>query len=338
MKILVTGGAGYIGSFMVEKLLLENHEVIVVDSLERGHKESVDQKATLLVGNLQDKDFITQIFSKEQFDAVIHFAGYIAMGESMENPGLYFENNTLVSLNILKGMVQNKINKLIFSSTAGIYGNPLESPIPETHQTVPTNPYGESKLMVEKILSWFNKIHGINYVALRYFNAAGASLSGDMGENHKPETHIIPNAINAALNNSEFILYGDGYNTPDGTCIRDYIHVIDLIEAHSSAIKKIEKEKGGFIYNVGTGKGISNKEVIETIKKISGINFKVKISDKRPGDAEVLVADPRKIKEELNFIPQYSDLDTIVKTAWNWHKKSKFNSSTTLRARIKNSR
>lgn len=323
MEILVTGGAGYIGSFMVKRLLEEDFHVVVVDNLKRGNKEVVDSRASLLEGDILDKNFIGNVFRDHKFDSVIHFAGYISMKESMENPALYFENNTLGALNILEEMRKNNVEKFIFSSTAGVYGNPLETPIPESHQTIPTNPYGESKLMIEKILSWYGKIYGINYVALRYFNAAGAALNGEMGENHEPETHIIPNAIKAALNDSEFILYGDDYDTRDGTCIRDYIHVIDLIEAHILAIEKLEKEKGGFVYNVGTGKGISNKEVLDMIKKISGINFKIKISDKRPGDADVLVADQSNIKEELNFSPQYSDLETIIKTAWNWHKKEK---------------
>lgn len=323
MDILVTGGAGYIGSFMVKRLLEKNFNVSVIDNLERGDKNVIDSRAALLEGNILDKKFLNSAFSNHKFDLVIHFAGYISMKESMESPGLYFENNTFGALNILEAMRENNVGKFVFSSTAGVYGNPLKNLIPEDHQTIPTNAYGESKLMVEKILSWFNNIYGINYVALRYFNAAGASLDGDMGENHLPETHIIPNAINAALDSSEFVLYGEDYETPDGTCIRDYIHVIDLVEAHVLSIEKMEKEKGGFIYNVGTGKGSSNKEVIEAVKRVSGINFKVKIEGRRPGDANVLVADPKKIKEDLGFAPKYSDLETIVRTAWEWHKKQK---------------
>lgn len=323
MKILVTGGAGYIGSFMTKRLLDEGLSVVIIDNLSRGHKEAVDTRAVLRIGDILNKDFIKNIFQNQKFDAVIHFAGYISMAESVEKPSVYFENNVLGALNILEEMRKNSVSKIIFSSTAGVYGNPEKVPISEDHKTIPTNPYGESKLMVEKILSWYNKVYATNFVSLRYFNAAGGSRDGSMGEDHNPESHIIPNAINAALNNSEFVLYGDDYKTEDGTCIRDYIHVIDLIEAHLLAIKKLEREKGEFIYNVGTGKGNSNKEVIEMIKKISGINFKIKISDRRPGDADVLVADPRKINEELNFVPKYSDLETIVRTAWSWHKKLK---------------
>ena len=262
MKILVTGGAGYIGSFMVKELLEREFKVTVVDSLERGHKEAVDKNANLIIGNLLDKKFVADVFSGDNFGAVIHFAGLISMKESMENPGKYFENNVFASLNILEEMKKRKMGKFVFSSTAGIYGNPVTVPIPEDHPKNPENAYGESKLMVEKILSWYNKIYGIDFVSLRYFNACGASLDGTMGEGHNPETHIIPNAINAILNNSKFLLYGDDYDTPDGTCIRDYIHVIDLVEAHMLALDKLTAESGGYFYNVGTGKGHSNREVL----------------------------------------------------------------------------
>lgn len=321
MKILITGGAGYIGSFMVKRLLERGDKVIVVDSLERGHRESVDNRAELIVGNLLDKPFVSGLLSKNHFDAVIHFAGYISMAESVENPGMYFENNVFGGLNILEEMRRNNINNFIFSSTAGVYGNPIKIPIPEDHPKNPTNPYGESKLMVEKILAWYQKIYGLNFVSLRYFNASGAAFDGSMGENHNPETHIIPLAIKAALKAEEFTLYGTDYNTPDKTCIRDYIHVIDLVEAHILALEKLQRDKGGFFYNVGTGKGYSNKEVIEMVKKVGGVNFKVKIENRRLGDAEELIADPTKIQKELGLKPQYSDLETIVKTAWEWHKR-----------------
>ena len=322
MNILVTGGAGYIGSFMVSRLLEKGENVYVVDSLERGDIKAIDKKAHFIQGNLLDKDFIARIFSNNKFDAVVHFAGYISMAESMREPYSYFQNNTLASLNIAQGMVASKINNLIFSSTAGIYGNPINNPIPEDHPKNPTNPYGESKLIVEKILSWYQAIHSLNFIALRYFNAAGASLDGNMGENHNPETHIIPNAIKAAINNTEFTLYGDDYSSPDGTCIRDYIHVIDLVDAHILAISKLQKNNGGFFYNVGTGKGYSNKEVINVVKKVTGVDLKVKIAPRRPGDAEVLIADPTNIKKDLDFKLQYSDLEVIVRSAWDWHQKS----------------
>lgn len=321
MKVLVTGGAGYIGSFMVKRLLDEGHQVHVADSLEKGYKNAVDKRAELFAGNLQDKEFVKKLFAKNFYDGVIHFAGYISMGESMENPSIYFENNLFASLNMLEEMVKRKLNNFIFSSTAGVYGNPIEIPIPEDHPKTPTNPYGESKLMVERILSWYNALFKLSFAALRYFNASGAALDGSLGERHHPETHIIPNAITMAIQNKEFTLFGSDYNTQDRTCVRDYIHVLDLVEAHMLALKKLQKSPGGYVYNVGTGRGYSNKEVIEMVKKISGINLKVRISERRPGDADALIADASKIQRELGFSPKHSDLATIVKTAWEWHKK-----------------
>jgi len=322
MKILVTGGAGYIGSFMVKALLDRGDAVVVADNLETGHKESIDKRASLLVGDLKDISFVKSIF-RNKFDSILHFAGLISMEESTKDPYLYFQNNTFAALNLIQEAVRNQVNNFIFSSTAGVYGNPLTIPIPEEHLTNPTNPYGESKLMVEKMLSWYNKLFGFNFVSLRYFNAAGAALDGSMGEAHMQETHIIPLAIKAALNGSEFNLYGTDYKTDDGTCVRDYIHVLDLVEAHTLSLDKLEEKGGTFFYNVGTGKGYSNKEVLNMIKSISKIDLRIKNRERRPGDAETLIADSRKVKEELGFSPRYSDLETIVKTAWEWHKKNK---------------
>lgn len=316
----MTGGAGYIGSFMVKRLFKEGYEVITIDNLGRGHRKAVDARAKFLVGDLHDEQFLEHVFYNVQFDAVMHFAGYISMEESVQFPGMYFANNVFSAINLLNAMKENGINNFIFSSTAGVYGNPIKVPIPESHPTNPTNPYGESKLMVERILSWYKLVYGINFMSLRYFNAAGASLDKLMGEDHQPETHIIPNAISAALNEGEFILYGDNYETADGTCVRDYIHIIDLIDAHILALRTLEKKEGGFFYNVGTGQGYSNKEVVEMVKRVSGKDVKVKIKERRPGDAEVLIADPTKIKNELGFSPKYSDLAAIVETAWKWHK------------------
>lgn len=323
MKVLVTGGAGYIGSFMTKRLLQEGMEVTVLDSLERGYVDVIDKRATFIQADLTDRKSLSNLFSNNKFEAVIHFAGYIAVNESMKEPGKYFENNVFGALNLLEELRKNNIQKLIFSSTAGIYGNPEKIPISEDDPKIPTSPYGESKLMVEKILSWYRSTYNLNFVSLRYFNAAGASLDGNLGENHQPETHIIPNAINAALNNSEFILYGEDYDTPDGTCIRDYIHILDLVEAHMLALKRLQEQLGGHYYNVGTGKGCSNKEVIDMVKKIGGIELKVKVEERRPGDPNILIADCKKIQNELGFNPRYSDLETIIKTAWEWHKNLK---------------
>lgn len=322
MKILVTGGAGYIGSFMVKATIDKGHEVVIADNLERGNKEAIDARATFIVGDLRNKDFTETIFSKHKFDAVVHFAGYISMSESVTNPHIYFDNNINAPLNIIESMVRNKINNFVFSSTAGVYGNPIKTPIAEDHPKNPTNPYGESKLMVEKILSWYGKIYDLNFACLRYFNASGASLSGEMGEIHSPETHLIPRAINSILDKITFTLYGNDYPTPDGTCIRDYIHVVDLVEAHILAIDKLKNNGGRLFYNVGTGHGYSNKEVIDMIKKISGSEIDIENVGRRPGDADVLIADPTLIKKDLGFFPKYSDLETIIKSAWKWHKNS----------------
>ena len=323
MKILVTGGAGYIGSFMTKRLLDEGYGVVVFDSLERGHKEAVDTRAKFMQGDIKNLGTLEDLFCGETIDAVMHFAGYISVEESTKHPKRYYWNNTIGSENLLTAMMNiDKVDKFIFSSSAAVYGNPIKIPIPEDHPRNPTSPYGKTKLDTEEMLERFRKEVGISFVSLRYFNAAGASGDGSMGENHNPETHIIPLAIKAALNGEEFKLYGADYNTPDKTCIRDYIHVTDLVEAHILAINKLQKEKGGFFYNVGTGKGHSNREIIEVINRISGIDLKVKIEKKRPGDADSLIADPRKIEEELGFSPKHSDLETIVKTAWEWHKRN----------------
>ncbi|HYM65185.1 MAG TPA: UDP-glucose 4-epimerase GalE [Candidatus Sulfotelmatobacter sp.] len=321
MKILVTGGAGYIGGFMTKGLLQRGDEVIVADSLERGHKEVVDPRAKLYVGNLLDKSFVSKVFSENSFDAVINFAGFISMGESMKNPYIYFENNVFASLNILEEMAITKTDNFIFSSSAGIYGNPVKVPIPEDHPKNPENPYGESKLMVEKILNWYGKTHNLHFAALRYFNASGAALDGSLGENHNPESHIIPNIIKSVLNSTSFKMFGNDYKTKDGTCVRDYIHVLDLVEAHILAIEKLKKQPSGYYYNVGTGNGYSNKEVCEMVEKVSGKKVLIENSPRRPGDADELTADASKIKTELGFSPKYSDLETIIKTAWNWHSK-----------------
>jgi UDP-glucose 4-epimerase len=324
MKILVTGGAGYIGSFMTEYLLEQGHSVIVADSLEKGYEDAVDARAALKKGDLRDKDFVASLFS-EKFDGIIHFAAYISMGESMKNPFLYFDNNISATLNVIEAIVKTGQNNFIFSSTAGVYGNPTQIPIPENHPKNPENPYGESKLIVEKILSWYGKTKGLNSVCLRYFNAAGAALDGSMGERHAPETHIIPNIMKAVLSNVSFTLFGSDYNTQDGTCIRDYIHVLDLVEAHILALQKLQKDPGVYQYNVGTGMGFSNKEVISMVEKVSGKTVIVENASRRPGDADQLIADVSKIKNGLGFTPRYSDLETIVKTSWDWHSRLKDN-------------
>lgn len=318
-NILVTGGAGYIGSFMVHALLEKGYPVVVLDNLTRGRREAIPEGVAFYHGNIGDGEILDKIIEENPFDAVIHFAGYISMKESMENPSLYFEQNTFETLKFLDHLKRLNVKNIIFSSTAGVYGNPVRTPIQEDDPKSPTNPYGESKLMVERILHWFNSIYGFNHAILRYFNACGASLDGQRGEQHVPETHIIPVAIEALKNDAEFMVYGTDYNTPDGTCVRDYIHVLDLVNAHVLALEKITTHPGGYTYNVGTGRGYSNREIVKMIEEVAGRTIKVQEHDRRPGDADELVADASRIKNDLGFEPQYSDLRTIIETAWKWH-------------------
>ncbi len=322
MKILVTGGAGYIGSITVKYLQDEGHEVAVFDNLSYGHRESVS--CPLIVGDLVDKDFLFKSLDNQKFDGIIHFAAYALAGESMKNPSKYFGNLT-GGLNLLELMKKNQIKHIVFSSTCAVYGTPNNLPVTEEESKKPESVYGESKLMFEKILGWYDKIYGIKHINLRYFNAAGAALDGSLGEDHDPETHIVPRAITSALSNSPFLLYGDDYETPDGTCIRDYIHVLDLASVHLTALHKLFEGSESDEINLGAGKGYSNLEVIEMVKKISGVDFPIEKKPRRAGDPAIIYADNSKAKEELDFFPKHSDLETIVKSAWNWHKNnSKF--------------
>lgn len=322
-KILVTGGAGYLGSFIVRALLNEGFEPIIFDSLENGHQGSIPQGVDLNVGNLQqDIKTLDKVFKKEKPRAVIHFAGFIEAGESMKDPQKFFFNNVLSALNLLKVMMENQVFKLVFSSSAAVYGEPKKIPIDEEDPKVPTNNYGETKLMIEKILQWYSRAYDFNSIGLRYFNACGAALDGSVGEDHDPETHLIPLAIQAALGQrKDFTIFGNDYPTPDGSCIRDYIHVLDLAQAHVVALESLLAENPGFrAYNVGTGKGYSVIEVVKTLKKISKIDFISPIVPRRPGDPARLIAKADKIKKELNWQPRYSDLETIIQSAWAWHK------------------
>lgn len=321
-KILVTGGAGYIGSITSKLLLDKGFEVTIFDNLERGHREAVDSRAKFIKGDLRQVGDLKNLFSANKFDAILHFAGLISVEESEKEPELYCENNVLGSKNLFDKALENGVNKIIFSSTAAVYGNPQEIPIPESHPKNPTSEYGRTKLEIEKYLGDLRaKDNSLSFACLRYFNACGATIDGSMGENHSPETHIIPLAIKAAQEGLEFKLFGTDYDTSDGTCIRDYIHVLDLAEAHILALNKISNETGGYYYNVGTGKGFSNREIIEKIKEVSGRNIEIIEVERRSGDADRLIADPTKIKNELGFEPKYSDIDTIIESAWRWHSK-----------------
>lgn len=319
-KILVTGGAGYIGSFAAYALKKQGYDVVVFDDLSRGHKRAITGLRLIKGDLVTDRNLLDHLFKKEKFEAILHFAAFIEVGESVEKPALYFRNNVLGSLNLFEAAIKNGVDKLVFSSSAAVYGEPKKVPIKEEHPKNPTNPYGETKLMVERLLYWFDKIHGLRSISIRYFNTAGAALDGSLGEHHEKETHLIPLAIRSALTRKEFTINGDDYPTPDGTCIRDYIHVLDLVESHILALKALGKGSKTTSYNAGIGKGYSVKEVVGMVKEISGVDFPVRIGPRRPGDPAQLVASPEKIKKELGFKPKYSDLKTIVETAWKWHK------------------
>lgn len=325
MNIVVTGGAGYIGSHLV-KILSENnhHKVIVFDNLSRGHKESIPENAEFEIVDLLDLSALKSSFRKYDVDAVIHFAAFAYVGESVEDPGLYYNNNVTGSINLLNAVKENKIDNIVFSSTCSLYGNPDMIPISEEQVLNPINPYAKTKFMIEQALADFETTFGIKYAALRYFNAAGADPSGFIGESHNPEPHLIPIVLNTALGKRESVyVFGTDYPTPDGTCIRDYIHVNDLADAHIKALHYLVENKKSLIVNLGTGNGYSVQELIEKAKEITGKSIKVINSDRRPGDPAVLVADNSKSSRLLNWKPQY-DLEEIIKTAWNWHKNPRY--------------
>ena len=320
-KILVTGGAGYIGSFTVRALREAGYEIVIFDNLSQGHKEAVEGFDLVKGSLVEDQNLLADLLRKEKFDAVVHFAAFIQVAESYRLPEKYFRNNIVGSLNLLEAVVKAGISKFVFSSSAGVYGDPQRVPIEEEDRKLPTNPYGETKLVIEKMLFWFDKAHDLRSISLRYFNAAGAALDGSIGEDHPDESHLIPLAIKAAQEKRQFGIFGHDYPTADGTCVRDYIHVLDLAQAHLLALRALEGGSETSTYNVGISKGYSNLEVLEMIKKIGKVDFPVKFEPRRLGDASVLYASIDKIKKELGFSPKHSDLETIIKTAWLWHQK-----------------
>lgn len=315
MKVFVTGGAGYIGSICVEELLDAGHSVTVYDNLTEGHQSAVDNRAVFLHARLSDNDNIAECVRDAKPDAIIHFAANALVGESMTNPSKYFRNNVGNGLKLLDAAIAANVKKFVFSSTCATYGPPDRIPMTEDLPQRPINPYGESKLMFEKILNWYHQIHGLEFVAFRYFNAAGASEQ--FGEHHRIETHLIPNVLKVALGQAkECEIYGTDYPTPDGTCIRDYIHVIDLAQAH---ILALEPGKQGF-FNLGNGDGYSVREVIKTCEEVTGTKIPTVEKPRRPGDPPKLVASAEKAFKELGWKPEYPKLKQIVETAWNWHK------------------
>lgn len=320
MAVLVCGGAGYIGSHMVAELLESGEEVVILDNFQKGHRDAI-LGGKLYEGDLRDRSVLDKVFTENKIDSVIDFAADSLVGESVVEPLKYFENNVGSTLNLLGAMRDHKVKYIVFSSTAATYGEPENTPILESDRTLPTNPYGESKLTVEKVLKWCDNAYGIKYTALRYFNAAGAHISGKIGEDHRPESHLIPLILQVALGQREKIMiFGDDYNTEDGTCIRDYIHVTDLANAHLMALDRLRKGGESRIYNLGNGKGFSVKEVIEATRKVTGKEIKAEVAPRRAGDPAILIASSEKAISELNWKPKYDSLDTIIDTAWQWHK------------------
>jgi len=316
MKILVVGGAGYIGSVCAELLLDEGHTVSIFDNLSEGHRAAIDLRAQFVEGDLQNQQSIEQALAKQKPEAVMHFAASALVGESMRNPSKYFRNNIASGLNLLDAMVSVGVTKIVFSSTCAIFGPPERVPIDETMPTRPINPYGESKLAFEKILRWYDEIHGLKYASLRYFNAAGASEK--FGEDHRVETHLIPNVLKVALGEKPAVeVFGTEYETPDGTCVRDYIHIIDLARAHIFALDAAKSD----FYNLGTGGGASVREVIDACRKVSGRKIDIVEKPRRLGDPPRLIASSEKIKRELGWKPEFQSLDVIIESAWKWRQK-----------------
>lgn len=320
MAVLVTGGAGYIGSHTAAELLARGEDVVVVDSLETGHREAV-LGGKLYVCDLRDKESLKRVFKENDIDSVIHFAANSLVGESMTNPGKYYHNNVYGTLCLLEAMQGAGVNRIVFSSTAATYGDPERTPIEEGDRTEPTNAYGETKLAMERMMRWFDTAHGIKYVSLRYFNAAGAHENGQIGEDHKPETHLIPVVLQVALGQRNAIaMFGDDYPTTDGTCIRDYIHVSDLADAHVLALGRLRAGGDSAVYNLGNGRGYSVREVVETARRVTGHPIPARVEPRRAGDPAVLVASSARAMAELGWRPSRTSLEDIVASAWAWHQ------------------
>lgn len=321
MAVLVTGGAGYIGSHTVAALLEKGEEVVILDNLRQGRREAV-LGGTLYEGDLLDAQLLDRVFASHDIDGVIHFAACSLVGESMRDPGKYYRNNVYGTLCLLEAMKRAGVSRIVFSSTAAVYGEPERVPIDEEDRTLPTSVYGETKLAMERMIRWFGDIHGIRFVSLRYFNAAGAHESGRIGEDHRPETHLIPLILQVALGKRDHIaVFGDDYPTEDGTCIRDYIHVSDLADAHILALERLRRGGGSAVYNLGTGKGYSVRQVIAAAREVTGHPIPARVEPRRAGDPAVLVASPARAKAELGWEPRRSDLHNLIATAWAWHRR-----------------
>jgi len=318
-KILVTGGAGYIGSFMVRELQNKGFEVVILDNLSQGHKGAIKDFRLEVIDLVKEKEKLDTLFTSEKFDGVVHMAGFIQMGESYKDPAKYYKNNVYGFMNLLDSMQKGGVNKIIISSSAGVYGNPVKLPIEESDPKNPLNPYGETKYILERMLEDYDAAYGMKFISIRYFNAAGAALDGSIGEDHPEESHLIPNIVKKALGGKEIEIFGSDYKTPDGTNVRDYIHVLDLVEAHSIAMQKLMDGAESNVYNAGIGRGYSNKEILDTVKEIAGVDLKIKFVSRRPGDADALFASIEKIKKDFSWQPKYG-LKEIVETAVLWHR------------------
>ena len=318
MNILVTGGAGYIGSVVVEQLVQAGETVVVFDNLYQGHKHAVHPQATFIQGDLANRAEIDAVFEAHAIEAVMHFASHTLVGESMQKPFLYLGENVTNVLNLLQAAVDHGVRKFVLSSTANLFDDPEKMPIAATERIVPGSPYGESKFIIERFLHWLDKIYDFRFAALRYFNAAGATP--ERGEDHHPELHLIPIVLEVARGKRDkLIVFGDDYNTPDGTCVRDYVHVLDLAQAHILALHALDK--GSRTYNLGNGKGYSIMEVVKTARNVTGHPIPIEIGARRPGDPDILIADSEQIKQELGWTPQYPSLRSIIESAWKWHQK-----------------
>ncbi|EFM10522.1 UDP-glucose 4-epimerase [Paenibacillus curdlanolyticus YK9] len=319
MAVLVTGGAGYIGSHTVAALHERGEEIVIVDNLQQGHRDAI-LGGKLYVGDLRDEAFLDHVFSENEIDSVIHFAANSLVGESMTNPGKYYHNNVYGTLCLLEAMNKHGVKRIVFSSTAATYGEPERVPIAESDRTMPTNTYGETKLAMEKMMKWFDTAHGIRYVSLRYFNAAGAHESGKIGEDHSPETHLVPIVLQAALGQRSHIsVFGEDYSTEDGTCVRDYVHVSDLADAHILAVDRLRREEASAIYNLGSGQGFSVKQVIDIARAVTERDIPVVYEARRSGDPAVLIASSERARQELGWEPKRDKLEDIIRSAWQWH-------------------
>ena len=322
MSILVVGGAGYIGSHMVKRLIEQGQEVVVVDNLSTGHRKAVDEKARFYEGDIRNHVFLKGVFDRENIDTVVHFAAFSIVPESMEKPLKYFDNNTAGMVALLEEMRDHDVKRIIFSSTAATYGVPEKSPIEENDRQAPINPYGESKLMMEKIIRWADQAYGIKFVALRYFNVAGAYPDGSIGEDHGPETHLTPIILQVAAGQRDQLkIFGDDYNTPDGTNVRDYVHVLGLVDAHILAINYLKAGNDSDVFNLGSSTGFSVKQMVEAAREVTGEPIPAEITERRPGDPDSLIAASQKARDVLQWQPQYDDVKEIIQTAWNWKQQ-----------------